>query len=61
MQPPSHQNIVPFLGAYSTTKNSFSSVFDYMPHLNLSEYLRNKLNVKELELVILIEISSACR
>jgi len=58
----SHRNIVPFVGAYSSLDHPFSLVFDYMEHLNLSEYLRNEPSAGKLELVpssILFEMQSA--
>jgi len=42
---------VPFIGAYSTLEHPFSLIFDFMQHLNVSEYLRNESNTKKLDLV----------
>lgn len=45
------QNIVPFIGMYSTPKHPLALVFELMDHLNLRDYLRNNGNVGRLELV----------
>jgi hypothetical protein len=46
-----HQNVVPFIGMYSTPEHPLALIFDFMDHLNLGVYLRNNGNVGRLELV----------
>ncbi|KAF9647760.1 kinase-like protein [Thelephora ganbajun] len=46
-----HQNVVPFIGAYSTPEHPLALVFDFMEHLNLKAYLGSNMNAKRLELL----------
>jgi hypothetical protein len=46
-----HQNIVRFVGTYSTPEQPLGLVFDFVGHLNLGVYLRNNGNVVGFELV----------
>ena len=54
----SDQNVVPFVGVYSTWEHTFAPVFGFMEHLNLGECLRNNQTVGKLELV---RLPSPCK
>ena len=47
----SGQNVVPFIGVYSTRAHPFALVFELMGHLNAGEYIRNNHGVGRVELV----------
>lgn len=47
----SHRNIVPLVGAWSTGAHPLGLVYEYMPNLDLRQYLRNEPNVRRLILV----------
>ena len=45
------EDVVPFIGLYSTLKHPLALVFEFMDHLNLREYLRSDLDAGRRELV----------
>ena len=47
---------MPFIGIYSTPEYPLALVFEFMGHMNLREYLRDKNDISRLELVGFLSI-----
>ncbi|KAF9646932.1 kinase-like protein [Thelephora ganbajun] len=48
----SNNNLVSFIGVYSTCEHPFALVFEFMDHLNLGEYLRNNREIWRMKLLL---------
>ena len=46
-------DVVPLVGVYSAEAHPFGLVYEYLDGLDLRQYLRSDLNVRELELVLI--------
>ena len=49
-----HDNIVPFLGVYSTPSHPFALIYEIMDNVDLGQYLARRPTVSKLKLVSMV-------